>query len=166
MAQWGKATLWDSAADGNIEACKKRLQNSLVNINQQDNNGRTAVSEAARWGHVDTVKFLVEKGADINVVDYTDSHPLHLAAAGGYNKVVEYIVKDLHVDINLLDSEGNTPLLRAVQRAQKETVQLLLSLGANRKIKNSSGQDALNLAPNVAIREVLQDQTYVSPTQY
>eukprot|EP01120_Amphizonella_sp_Union-15-10_P017248 TRINITY_DN9531_c0_g1_i2.p1 TRINITY_DN9531_c0_g1~~TRINITY_DN9531_c0_g1_i2.p1 ORF type:complete len:167 (+),score=21.89 TRINITY_DN9531_c0_g1_i2:43-543(+) len=166
MSQWGRISLWDAAADGNLDLCKRRLTNSIAQINAQDSNGRTAIAEGCRWGNLEVVKYLIENGADINLLDYSESHPLHLAAENGKNDVVEYIIKDLHVDANILDYDGNTPLIRAVCRQQKSTVELLLKLGANKSIKNSNGKDAATLSPHVSIKEILQGPTYVSPTQY
>jgi len=41
---------------------------------------------------------------------------------------------------------GDTPLMQAARNGHSDTVQLLLSLGANRKIQNAKGQTALAIA--------------------
>lgn len=37
------------------------------NVNGQDYDGRTALGVAASEGHLDVVKYLISKGADVNI---------------------------------------------------------------------------------------------------
>lgn len=48
MSQWGRITLWDAAADGNVDLVKRRLKMELSKINAQDSQGKTALHEASR----------------------------------------------------------------------------------------------------------------------
>jgi tankyrase len=166
MSQWGKITLWDAAADGNLELVKKRLENSWTKINAQDAQGRTAISEAAKWGHLEVVKFLHSQGADLSIRDNGGCLPIHYAAFNGHDNVVDYILSQGKQFLNVQDGEGNTPLHRAAGRGHVSTVKLLLSHGANPKIKNHQGSDVYTSCQNVAVREVLEDKAYISPTKY
>jgi ankyrin repeat protein len=44
-------------------------------------------------GHLDSVKFLVDEGADLNAKDSQEFTPLDAAIRGGQDKVVEYLVE-------------------------------------------------------------------------
>ena len=62
----GRSDLHVAAADGDLDAIEKILKNShsdLINI--KDANEWQAIHEAARGGHLETVKYLVDMGADI-----------------------------------------------------------------------------------------------------
>jgi hypothetical protein len=61
----------------------KRIPDLLVqygaDVNAQNNKGRTALMEAALWGRLTTVKFLLGKGAQWNVWDEKDDRALDFA---------------------------------------------------------------------------------------
>ncbi|MGL9725400.1 MAG: ankyrin repeat domain-containing protein [Wolbachia sp.] len=68
-----------------------------VDINRQDDIGRTFLHKTAENGNLATVKFLVEKGAKVNTLDKWNETPLHVAANVKVNKdhtkVVDYLIK-------------------------------------------------------------------------
>ncbi len=94
--------------EGNIT----KLKNSITaeNINKPDETGATPLMWAAFKGDIDTVKFLVEKGADpekmglISVNDDEDinvsSTPLLAAVSNSHFEVIKYLVENAGVDIN------------------------------------------------------------------
>ena len=55
-----------AAAVGNIEELERIYHNTDIDaMNAQDSNGWSPIHEAARSGHVEAIRFLVEAGADI-----------------------------------------------------------------------------------------------------
>ena len=60
-----------------ISTCTSRilLENS-ANVNAQDNDGYTALHEAASQGKTEIVKLLIEKGADVNAKNKYGKTPL------------------------------------------------------------------------------------------
>jgi ankyrin repeat protein len=93
---------------------------------------------------VDTAKFLVEHGTDVNAAGQFGWTALHSAAYQGLNDVIEYLVskgakmetKDqlgqtpLSISLSILTKEAGAKRLQIPRRYQKETAQLLLRLGA------------------------------------
>lgn len=59
---------------------------------QWDGAAWTFLHIAAHKGDLKQVKFLVESGAQTNIVDVWNRTPLHLASAEGHYKVVEYLI--------------------------------------------------------------------------
>jgi ankyrin repeat protein len=99
---------------------------------------RTALSFAADRGHVDVVKLLVERGADINAKDtFYNATPLTWAV----NPAMER--KPQHVEVvRLLLAKGDVPadalsnaLAAATQSKQEEIIALLKAAGAKPKDK-------------------------------
>ncbi|BFZ18797.1 hypothetical protein BsWGS_21836 [Bradybaena similaris] len=66
----GKTVLLVAAEMGSLHACRVILEIAGERcIQDQDNQGRTALHVATMGGHGDVVNFLLEKNADVNVVD-------------------------------------------------------------------------------------------------
>lgn len=55
-------------------------------VNLQSCEGTTALSEACKYGHTDTVLFLLRHHADANKGSKTGLLPLHIAAQHGHEK--------------------------------------------------------------------------------
>ena len=88
----------------------------------------------------ETVKFLLEQGADINAVNEADFTALHGAAFRGLNEVVQFLVES-GSDIDARDFRGRTAYRIAEGAKQSfqfqswpETADLLKSLGANTRL--------------------------------
>jgi ankyrin repeat protein len=94
---------------------------------------------------VETAKFLVERGADVNAAGQYGWTALHAAAYQGMNDVIEYLVSK-GAKIDQKDQFGQTPLsislsvltrdigarrLQIPRRYRQETAELLLNLGAS-----------------------------------
>ncbi|WP_245273458.1 ankyrin repeat domain-containing protein [Mesorhizobium sp. WSM3224] len=61
--------------------------------------GRTALIEAARNGHLDAVKLLVEHGADVNAADKTGRNSALIEAIKGRHfAVAEYLLESRKVN--------------------------------------------------------------------
>jgi ankyrin repeat protein len=93
---------------------------------------------------LETVKFLVEHGADVNAAGQYGWTALHAAAYQGNNEVIQYLVskganidqKDefgqtaLSISLSVLTKEIGARRLQIPRRYREETAQLLLKLGA------------------------------------
>jgi serine/threonine-protein phosphatase 6 regulatory ankyrin repeat subunit B len=142
--------LTGGAEYGKISEVQTALENG-ADINFRDQMGGSALLNAAHAGHEDIVKFLIAKGADINLrssyPDHKKQNLLHCACLGG----LLWLVKDLinkGFDINEDDgfeSHPNTPLDYALWGDHLEVVDFLLSKGA-KNIPNKLEDSLLHLA--------------------
>lgn len=80
----------------------------------------TALMFAAREGHLDTVKALIDAGADVNKVAGDGKHALNMALFNG-NYAVASLLIDSGSDVNKADARGFNPLFWAVDRRNMET---------------------------------------------
>ncbi len=108
---------------------------------------RTAKDEsplmlASMAGMVEVCKRLIALDADVNKTGWT---PLHYAATGGHIAVVKLLLShSAYIDAE--SPNRTTPLMMAAMYGTPETVQLLLTEGADASLKNEKGMTALDFA--------------------
>jgi quinoprotein dehydrogenase-associated probable ABC transporter substrate-binding protein len=88
------------------------------------------LSNAIDANAADRVKFLVEKGADVNKPDPQGWTPLLNAARQRKDNIIKLLV-ELGADVNKADSSGLTPLIAAAMRDHVPSIEVLLENGAD-----------------------------------
>ena len=107
----------------------KSNEDILANLNNMDKNQlKSLLFNSAAKGIVNNIKYLINAGVDINVVNTEGLTPLHVAAWCGQLNVVEELLK-AGADVNTKDFFGGTPLL-FVSEKHKDIKDLLLKYGA------------------------------------
>ncbi|XP_041354811.1 death-associated protein kinase 1-like [Gigantopelta aegis] len=106
----------------------------------------TALMRACRYGHIDTIKYLLENGADINATTSEGSSALHVAVLLQHPHCLEFLLSCKSIKKDVQDSRGNTPLMVAAERGFARFVQLLLTRGCNPNIANAVGRTAIHFS--------------------
>ena len=75
----------------------------------QDSQGNTALHIAAQYNQTDVAKYLVDKGADLNLQDSQGNTALHIAVQYNQTNVAKYLV-DKGADLNLQNNDGKIPV--------------------------------------------------------
>jgi ankyrin repeat protein len=127
------------------------IQPTLVNTENKD--GLTPLGYAAHYGHIETVKVLLEFGAETDIlshpkVSYIPSNTaLHAALAGKRSLEVIQLLLDHNASPSIIDSNGYTSLHVAAFHDKNEAIiRLLFKHGAPLDIKNYEGKTALLIA--------------------
>ncbi len=102
-------------------------------------------------GHVDLVKLLIAKDADVNKTGWT---PLHYAASGAKAQVIS-ILLDHSAYIDAESPNDSTPLMMAAMYGNADCVKLLLEAGADPTLKNQLGMTASEFARQVSRNDSL-----------
>ncbi|VZH93263.1 unnamed protein product [Fusarium fujikuroi] len=110
-----------------------------------DGNGKTALSYAARYGHLAVVEMLLENGANIDLGDHLFTTPLSWACMCGRATIAGILLQN-HAQVDSKDFQGRTPLSEAVEYGDTAIVQLLLDNNAEVDSKNNEGQTPLFIA--------------------
>ncbi|QSZ32965.1 hypothetical protein DSL72_002548 [Monilinia vaccinii-corymbosi] len=101
--------------------------------------GLNMLSMAAHIGQEMSVKFLLEMGVEIDIVDMDHRTPLMKAVAAGHENIARLLFKK-GAKIDFEDRNKQTPLMKAVEGGHESIVKLLLEDGANFKaFKQGSG---------------------------
>ncbi|CAF0937556.1 unnamed protein product [Rotaria sordida] len=118
-----KYTLQQLAAEPLFaEQLKQRLINSkLRQINAQDPiTGQTPLYCAARTCNIEAVQYLIEQGADPDLVQRTGSTALHVASFYGHPEIVQCLLES-GTDYTLKNSSNNLPETESYNDQVKET---------------------------------------------
>nr|XP_054394735.1 DNA-binding protein RFXANK isoform X7 [Pongo abelii] len=124
-------------------------------VNKPDERGFTPLIWASAFGEIETVRFLLEWGADPHILAKERESALSLASTGGYTDIVGLLL-DRDVDINIYDWNGGTPLLYAVRGNHVKCVEALLARGADLTTEADSGYTPMDLAVALGYRKVQQ----------
>ncbi|WP_158545450.1 ankyrin repeat domain-containing protein [Bremerella cremea] len=125
--------LYQAAEAGKLDLVQFFFENGLdKNQRRADGLRENALSAAAARGHVDVVRFLLEKKA-LSELDTVDANPLLLAVAASSLECVRLLVEagvDLHKTYYLSVGYRRNALSYAVQLDDDEIAQYLRSQGA------------------------------------
>jgi ankyrin repeat protein len=102
-------------------ACVTTLLEAGVPVDLCDRDGVTALHMAASLGELDSVRVLLDRGANLEAETAVRSTPLHLAALAGSAPVVAELLKR-RADPNHLDARGRSALDRALPAVQAAIV--------------------------------------------
>lgn len=105
----------------------------------------------AMHGSIEKVQQYKAAGADPHSVDPASKRTaMHFAAFWGHAHVVKYLLETCSCNVNVQDSQGDTPLHDAARFAHDDVVAALLSAGSDISIRNAAGQTALQVAEELA----------------
>ena len=144
----------------NFEAAQL-LINQGVDVNAaRTSDGMTVLALAVLDEEVDydTIQLLLEKGANVNTANSKGITPLMYACMKGHLEVA-WLLIDKGANVNALASRSTTALMYASSGDRKKklaVVQLLLSKGADKKVKNHLGQTAFQQATLPEIKNALK----------
>ncbi len=178
--------LFEDSKNGNLSRIALNIYLDLgANIDDQDQDGYTALMWAARNEHLHPVKVLLDEGANTQLKNNEGLTALDLAKKSKNTEIIDALQKveskkiaqiklfklsksgilnpeflkielKAGADINKQDEDGYTPLMWAALKGHKISVMALLDAEANIQLKNNENLTALDLAKNTGIIDALQ----------
>ena len=132
-----------AARHGHHQLLAGLLAKNAAGIEQICRNGDSPLLIAARHGHGETVKLLVQHGADTRLVNYAGSSVLTLAATS--NESLALWLCDANIDIHHVELCGDNAFTLAAQSGFFQLMQTLERLGINIHQVNSNNDNAFTL---------------------
>ena len=140
-------TYLHTAVEG--KCCKETLHKIIeqgINVNSWNKNGETALFLACRPAQTESVKLLLENGADPNISDAKYHTGFHAAVYGSCTNetMQEIITHGVYLDARNID--GEIALWLACLCRQQDSVKILLEAGSNSNIAPTDKDTCLHVA--------------------
>ncbi|EAW20706.1 ankyrin repeat domain-containing protein [Aspergillus fischeri NRRL 181] len=140
------------------------LQHGQIDVNMTDCEGRSALSYAAEFQQLQSLKSLLCKGAKHDLQDSGGRTPLSWAATAGepdhFLPAIKEVIEQLlaaGADVNAEDWKKRTPLAWATIKGNKATAELFLSVdNVNADIPDTDGRTPLSHAAELGLAEIVQ----------
>lgn len=123
-------TFVDACERGDIDFVRETLKNNKSLANASEEGNYTALMGAARNGHTDVAKLLIDNGANVNAMNEYRTAPLMFAVGDldDYPNMVRLLL-EAGADVNLTDCGGNTSLDLAQIGGLEKSIAIIKSWG-------------------------------------
>jgi len=160
---------FNAVEEGDMKKAQDFIEKGIdVNLKDED---ESALYKATDKGHVDLVKLLIDKGADVNSENMHHETALFCACYHGNLEMVRVLV-DNGAKINAKQHEGETPIFYAVNQARTcylistsygdaniatitGIIKILLEKGADIDAKDKAGKTALTYANEYRLSPII-----------
>jgi len=154
FAHGAEATVFEAAALGKLGRVLPRLGGGEDGVDPEDEEGKTPLHWAARYGRTDVAAWLVAHGAKVDALDGDRKTPLVYAVQNGHPHMVALLSA---ANANLGMRFGGATYLHLGARAwNRDVVRLLLGGGPNVLAQDSKGRTALHHAVREGDTEVVR----------
>lgn len=152
----GMSLLLQGCVSNDNEETNKQEKGNVTVEKEVNEEVNEQLLQAAEDGKTDTIKNLINNGANINVQDSDGRTPIMIAT---YNNDVETakILIEAGADVNIQDNMKNSPFLYAGAEGYLEILKLTIEAGADPTITNRYGGTALIPASEHGYVEVIKE---------
>ena len=149
--------LFEASAVGKFDVVAHLLYNHPEAVNDYAEDGFTPLGLACYFGQFEVARYLVLKGADVNLPSNNGFHvfPIHSATAGNYTEITRMLI-DNGANVNVRQQAGATPLHAAAQNGNLELLILLLERGAETNVRMEGGKLPSDMAREKGFAEIAE----------
>ena len=149
--------LFEASAAGKFDVVAHLVYSHPDAINFYAEDGFTPLGLACYFGQYEIARYLVLKGADVNMPSNNGFrvYPLHSAAAGNYTQIARMLIEN-NAQINVKQQAGATALHSAAQNGNIDLLILLLEHGADVNIRMEGGKLPADLAREKGFEEIAE----------
>ncbi|KAG9661667.1 hypothetical protein KCU64_g2427, partial [Aureobasidium melanogenum] len=106
---------------------ESRLETSITDWHQCNLSGASALNVAARWGHLDAVKYLVRLGLNVNCTGGQFGHALQASAFAGHHQTIAFSIDNGATTSG--PGESFDPVYAAISSGNGEIASMILEKG-------------------------------------
>ena len=159
-AQEESPTIWQAAASDDVARLQVLIEEDSEAINAGDKFGNTPLHHAAWTGAVGAMQWLIDKGAEIDLMSDQQWTPLHWATRNGQLPSVDLLLRH-GAEVNAVGHLEQTALHLAAKNEFEKTVSRLLEAKADPNAKDVNGQTPIHFAAldgyTVIVTELLEN---------
>lgn len=150
-------TIFDACAIGKFEEVTLLVFKDPRAVNEYSADGFTPLGLACYFGHEEIARFLVLKGAEVNLPSKNGFNvfPIHSAVANNNYGIVKMLL-DAGAYPNVCQKSGVAPLHSAAQLGNIEMIILLLEHGAEVTLRMEGGKLPADLAAEKGFSEIAE----------
>lgn len=147
--------IFDACAIGKFDDLTLLIFKDPQAINEYSADGFTPLGLACYFGHEEIARFLVLKGANVNLPSENgfNAFPLHAATSNNHYNLAKMLL-EAGAQPNVCQKSGVTPLHSAAQAGNIEMIILLLEHGADVTIRMEGGKLPADLAAEKGFQEI------------
>lgn len=151
----GTTPLLLASQSNNYEIMKILIQH-CANINLKSIYGYTPLMSAVSiLNNIDAVELLIKNGADINVLDKTDTSPLIMASQNNYESIVKKLI-EYQANPNFINNYGYNALHMPCEKGHQNIVQFLLNTKVDINLQDKDGDTPLMLASKNGFKNIVE----------
>ena len=147
--------LYEASAVGKFDAVAYLVQTNPDAVNSYAPDGFTPLGLACFFGHLEVARYLVLKGADVNLPADNGFRvaPIHSSVAGNFTAITKLLI-DSGANVNVIQQAGVTPLHSAAQNGNLDILIMLLEAGASVEARMEGGKLPADLARENGFLEI------------
>jgi len=133
------------AADAGETALLIALLEKRANLSAKCSEGNSALSVAARRGHVQAANLLIKQKANVNTANAQGWSPLAWASMAGHELVVKALLL-ARASMNKQDNDGRNACMWAARHGHQSVVDAMLAKGLDANLRDHAGLTAMDHA--------------------
>ena len=142
---YGTSTFILASERGYLEIVQALLGREGTDVNKGGLGGDTALHWAAREGHIEVARALLQAGANARKSNEEGQTPLHLASREGHIEIVRALLEaGAGADVRKCDKNGWSPISYACEGKHFEVFRALVEAGGDVNKLDSGGWTALH----------------------
>jgi len=149
--------LFEASASGKFDVVAHLIYSHPDAVDDYADDGFTPLGLACYFGQAEVARYLVLKGASVNLPSNNGFNvfPIHSAAAGNFTDIVRLLI-DYGANVNVKQQAGATPLHSAAQNGNLEMLILLLENGADVSVRMEGGKLPADVAREKGFAEIAE----------
>jgi ankyrin repeat protein len=156
-ARTGELSVFEAAAFDDTARLNQLVEADHGIVETWSEDGWQPLHLAAFFGRVEAARVLLDADAPVAETSRNSIgvQPLHAASAGQHSEIVWLLIAS-DAPVNAAQQHGWRPIHSAAHNGDVESIKALLSAHADPRQPNDDGKTALDLAPNEAVRALLE----------